>query len=259
MEVKSGVSLVFVSRSDTFCKAMADLQRQHHHEDWHTPEGRAIREVIFGVNDGLVTTIGFLAGVTSSISESRYILLAGVAEIVAGAVSMSIGGYLATKSQREFFHSEIEREKWEIEKMPEKEAQEIRDIYRKMGFSGVEQDMIVKRVMSDKELLLRFMKREELGLIDEHLDEPSKVALTMGLSFLGGSLPPILPYFFMSTPNYAILVAILFSVLFLFLAGVAKTRLTKVNPVRSGLEMTLLGVMASGVGYGIGWLIEKII
>ncbi len=237
---------------------MADSQK-HTHEEWHSPKGRAIRELIFGMNDGLVTTIGFLAGVTGSISDSRIILLAGMAEIVAGAVSMSIGGYLATKSQREFFHSEIEREKWEIEKMPEKEAQEVREIYQEMGFSRVEQDMLVKRVTSDKELLLRFMKREELGLFDEHLDDPYKVALTMGLSFLVGSIPPILPYFFTTMPNFAILYSILFSVLFLFIAGVVKTRLTKVNPFRSGIEMTLLGVLASGVGYGIGWIIEKVI
>jgi VIT1/CCC1 family predicted Fe2+/Mn2+ transporter len=211
------------------------------------------------MNDGLVTTVGFLAGVTGSISDSRIILLAGLAEIVAGAVSMSIGGYLATKSQREFFHSEIEREKWEIEKMPEKEAQEVREIYQEMGFSRVEQDMLVKRVTSDKALLLRFMKREELGLFDEHLDDPLKVALTMGLSFLGGAIPPILPYFFITMPNIAILYSILSSVLFLFFAGVLKTRLTKVNPFRSGIEMTLLGVLASGVGYGIGWFIAKVI
>ena len=238
---------------------MADELPRHHHEDWHTPKGRAIREIIFGINDGLVTTIGFLAGVTGSISQSRYILLAGMAEIVAGAVSMGIGGYLATKSQREFFHSEIEQERWEIEKMPEKEAQEIREIYGNMGFTRPEQDMIVNRVTSDKELMLRFMKREELGLIDEHLDDPVQIALTMGVSFFIGSLPPILPYFFVHNPNSAIGVAILCSVVFLFLVGAAKTRLTKVKPLRSGLETTILGILASSVGYGLGWLAEKLI
>lgn len=238
---------------------MAEPLPGHHHEDWHTPKGRAIREIIFGMNDGLVTTIGFLAGVTSSISEIRYIILAGMAEIVAGAVSMGIGAYLATKSQREFFHSEIEREKWEIEKMPEKEAQEIREIYGDMGFTRPEQEMIVNRVTSDKELLLRFMKREELGLIDEHLDDPVQVALTMGASFFVGCLPPILPYFFIGDPHSAIAVAILFSVIFLFLAGAAKTKLTKVKPLRSGLETTVLGIAASSVGYGLGWLAEKLI
>jgi predicted membrane protein (TIGR00267 family) len=238
---------------------MADPVQQHHHEDWHTPKGRAIREVIFGMNDGLVTTIGFLAGVTSSISQGRYILLAGMAEIVAGAISMAIGAYLATKSQREFFHSEVEQEKREIEEMPEKEAQEIREIYGRMGFSHSEQDMIVNRVTSSKELLLRFMKREELGLIDEHLDEPVQVGLIMGSSFFVGSLPPILPYFFFRSPDSAIWAAILFSVLFLFFAGVVKTRLTKVKPLRSGLETTFLGILACAVGYGLGWLAEKFI
>ncbi|MEK7334616.1 MAG: VIT1/CCC1 transporter family protein [Candidatus Binatota bacterium] len=238
---------------------MADQFQRHHHEDWHTPKGRAIREIIFGMNDGLVTTIGFLAGVTGSISQGRYILLAGMAEVVAGAVSMGIGAYLATKSQQEFFDSEIEQEKWEIEKMPEKEAEEIRDIYGKMGFTPSEQDMIVNRVTSDKELLLRFMKREELGLIDEHRDDPVQVALTMGGSFFVGCLPPIIPYFFLGDPHSAIWVAILFSVVFLFLAGAAKTRLTKVKPLRSGLETMILGILASSVGYGLGWLAEKLI
>jgi len=238
---------------------MADQFQRHHHEDWHTPKGRAIREIIFGMNDGLVTTIGFLAGVTGSISQGRYILLAGMAEVVAGAVSMGIGAYLATKSQQEFFHSETEQEKWEIENMPEKEAEEIRDIYGKMGFTPSEQDMIVNRVTSDKELLLRFMKREELGLIDEHRDDPVQVALTMGGSFFVGCLPPIIPYFFLGDPHSAIWVAILFSVVFLFLAGAAKTRLTKVKPLRSGLETMILGILASSVGYGLGWLAEKLI
>lgn len=238
---------------------MPDQPQRHHHEDWHTPKGRAIREVIFGMNDGLVTTLGFLAGVTGSIAQGRYILLAGLAEIVAGAISMAIGAYLATKSQREFFHSEIEQEKWEIDKMPEKEAQEIRDIYGDMGFTRPEQEMIVNRVTSDKDVLLRFMKREELGLFDEHLEEPVQIASIMGLSFLVGSLPPILPYFFLGDLKTALWVAVCCSVLFLFIAGVAKTRLTKVKPLRSGLEMTLLGIFACAVGYGLGWLAEKVI
>jgi VIT1/CCC1 family predicted Fe2+/Mn2+ transporter len=238
---------------------MADQPARHPHEDWHTPKGRAIREIIFGVNDGLVTTIGFLAGVTGSIAQARYILLAGMAEIVAGAISMALGAYLATKSQQEFFHSEIEQEKWEIEKMPEKEAQEIREIYGDMGFTRPEQEMIVNRVTSDKDIMLRFMKREELGLFDEHLDDPVGVALTMGLSFLAGALPPIVPYFFIGDPHSAIWIAVLCSVVFLFSVGVAKTRLTKVKPLRSGLETTTLGVVACGIGYILGWLAEKFI
>ena len=239
---------------------MAEPALGHHHvEDWHTPKGRAIREVVFGMNDGLVTTIGFLAGVTSSIAQLRYILLAGTAEIAAGAISMALGAYLATKSQREFFHSEIEREKWEIDKMPEKEAEEIREIYGGMGFTRPEQEMIVNRVTSDKDLLLRFMKREELGLFDEHLDDPVQVAVTMGLSFVAGALPPILPYFFIAEPRSAMWAAIAVSLGFLFFVGAVKTRLTKANALRSGIETTALGVAACGAGYLLGWMAEKFI
>ena len=238
---------------------MAISTKHHGHEDWHTPRGRAIREVIFGMNDGLVTTVGFLAGVTISLAEYRLVLLAAVAEIVAGAFSMAIGAYLSTKSQREFFQSEVELERWEIERTPEKEAQELREIYHELGFNQAEQEVIVKRVMQDKDLMLRIMKREELGLIDEHLDEPHKVAVTMGISFIGGSLPPLLPYFFFGNPVHAMWAAVVLSILFLFAAGVIKTRLTRINPIRSGFEMTGLGVLAALVGFGLGWLIEKIL
>ena len=118
--------------------------------------------------------------------------------------------------------SEIEREKWEIEKMPEKEAQEIREIYGGMGFTRPEQEMIVNRVMSNKELLLRFMTREELGLFEEHLDEPVQVAATMGVSFVAGALPPIAPYFFVNNTRTAIWAAVLVSVAFLFAVGAVK-------------------------------------
>ena len=221
-----------------------------HDELWHSPRGRSIREIIFGMNDGLVTTIGFLAGVTTSLVEARTILLAGIAEVCAGAISMAIGGYLATKSQREFFQSEIDRERWEIEKMPDKERQEIRELAHKMGFiRPEEQTMIVDRVTSDKSLWLRFMMREELGLVDEKFDEPLTVATIMGGAFFAGSLPPLLPYILLKHAPTAMLVAIIVSIVFLFIAGVAKTRLTKAKPLRSAAETTLLGVGASLLGF----------
>jgi VIT1/CCC1 family predicted Fe2+/Mn2+ transporter len=233
---------------------------QHFHDElWHTPRGRSIREIIFGMNDGLVTTVGFLAGVTSSLAHNRTILLAGIAEVFAGAISMAIGGYLATKSQREFFQSEIERERWEIEKMPDKEKQEIRDLSGQMGFKPEEQTMIVNRVSSDKALWLRFMMREELGLFDENFDKPLSVAVTMGFAFLVGSLPPLLPYVFLNQAQSALVVSVIVAVLFLFVAGVAKTRLTKAKPLHSALEMTLLGVTASAVGFVVGHLASVLI
>src|SRR5437660_4224179 len=106
----------------------------HHHEEWHTPQGRLIREVVFGANDGLVTLIGFVAGVTGALSTTRPIILASEALIVAGSVSMGIGAYLSSKAQRDYFEHEIAREKWEIEHMPDMEVTEVREHYQAMGF-----------------------------------------------------------------------------------------------------------------------------
>src|SRR3989337_1786929 len=115
-----------------------NLLKKYHDEDWHTPKGRQIREVVFGMNDGLVSTVGFVAGVTGSIGESRMVLLTGMASIMAGAISMAIAGDLASKSQREFFEKELERERREIVESPEKERGEIRGEFDGHGFKEPE-------------------------------------------------------------------------------------------------------------------------
>ena len=229
----------------------------YHDEEWHTPKGRAIREVIFGVNDGLITTLGFVAGVTGSIMDRRIIILAAVAEMVAGAISMTTGAYISSKSQREFFQKEIAREKWEIEVDPEHEKSEIREIYSKRGFTDEEIDILIRRITSDKEQWLRFMLREELGLGDEAFENPIKIGLTMGVSFLIGSIVPLLPYFFFNA-HAALIVATAAGVVFLFALGAFKTRITKLSWFRSGMEMLLIGTGSAIVGYLLGLVISRL-
>ncbi|MCI0414138.1 VIT1/CCC1 transporter family protein, partial [bacterium] len=160
------------------------LLKNYHGEEWHTPKGRAIREVIFGTNDGLITTLGFLGGVTGSISDKNVILLAVLAEIVAGAFSMASGAYISSKSQKEYFQKEIAREKREIEEDPEHEKHEIWEIYKERGFTDEEITILINRITSDKTLWLRFMLREELGLGEEASENPLRVGAIMGVSFL---------------------------------------------------------------------------
>jgi predicted membrane protein (TIGR00267 family) len=229
-----------------------NLLQPNHDEAWHTPSGRFIREVLFGMNDGLVSTIGFVAGVTAAVMQSRIVLLTGLAEVVAGALSMAIGAYLATKAQREFFEHEIRRERREIEEVPEREAQEIREIFTHLGFLPDEVEMIVRRVTSDKELWVRFMLREELGILEETFDDPKKVGVIMGGSFAVGGAVPILPYFFLDDVHAGLWAAVALSLLFLFGIGVGKSRLTKIHWLRSGLEILALGSLAAGLGYLIG-------
>ncbi|MBI4379170.1 MAG: VIT1/CCC1 transporter family protein [Nitrospinae bacterium] len=236
-----------------------DYLKKFHNEDWHTPKGRVIREVIFGMNDGIVTIVCFVAGITVSIEDIRVILLSGLAEIVAGAISMFFGAYLSIKSQREFFDNEIKREKREIDEMPEKETEEIREIYTNLGFKDNEVDMIVKRVTSDKKLWVRFMLREELGILEENFDDPVKVGAIMGSSFMIGSLPPLIPYLLMDNPVTALKLAILVSIVILFGIGAGKTAITKGNWIKSGIEVSIIGTAASGIGYGIGKIVSLVV
>jgi vacuolar iron transporter family protein len=226
-----------------------------HTEDWHTPQGRFIREVMFGINDGLVSTIGFVAGATGSLMDTRLVLLAGVASVVAGALSMGIGAYLASKSQREFFDSERARERREIEEVPEDERKEIRDIYTRMGFQPDEVEMIVRRITSNKDLWVHTMMREELGILEETVN-PATIGLLMLVAFTIGGIPPLLPYLVIQEPLRALNVAVGVSLLALFVIGVIKTALTKQPWFRSGVEVTMLGSLAAGIGFGIGKLIS---
>ncbi len=226
-----------------------------HSEDWHTPKGRFIREVMFGMNDGLISTIGFVAGATGALMQTRLVLLTGIASVVAGALAMGIGAYLASKSQRDFFESEKERERREIEEVPELERKEIRDIFTKLGFLKDEVEMIVNRVTSDKALWVRFMMREELGILEESFDNPVTVGFLMSGAYVVGGIAPLLPYLVMEDVLMALKVAVAVSLVALFIIGVGKTVLTKQPWLKSGMEVMLLGSLAAGVGFGIGKLV----
>ncbi len=226
-----------------------------HSEDWHTPKGRFIREVMFGMNDGLVSTIGFVAGATGALMQTRLVLLAGIAAVVAGSLAMGIGAYLASKSQRDFFESEKARERREIEEFPELERKEIRDIFTKLGFLKDEVEMIVNRVTSDKDLWVRFMMREELGILEESFDNPITVGFLMAGAYVVGGIAPLFPYLVMEDVLMALKVAVAVSLVALFIIGVGKTVLTKQPWLKSGTEVMLLGSLAAGVGFGIGKLV----
>ena len=239
-------------------KEILEVPRIYEEENWHSPGGRALREVVFGVNDGIVSTVGFLVGIAGAFSSRKMCLMAGLAEVLAGAISMFFGGYLSTKSQQEFFQNEVAREKKEIEEVPAKEREEIRRIYRCKGFKDEKElDMVVERITSDKRIWLKCMMEEELGLILESMTSPFRIGLTIGGSFLIGGLIPLIPLVFFQT-HLGIRVSILFTAAILFLLGALKTLLTHQQWFKSGLETLLIGVTAAGFGLLIGISIKGI-
>ncbi len=220
-------------------------------EYWHSPGGRAIREIVFGFNDGLVSTLGFVVGVAGAIADQHIVLVTGLAEVMAGCFSMFFGGYLSTKNQREFFQKEIDREKFEIENMPEKEKDEVRSIYAAKGFKGNQLEAIVDHITSDRNLWLKCMMEEELGLIFESMDNPLKVGSVTGFSFMMGGFVPLIPFVFFGS-IHAIHHSIILSAVALFGIGVIKTHLTKKNWLASGFESFVIGLLATAVGLLFG-------
>lgn len=229
---------------------MRDVAEPRHIER-HQTETSAIRDFVFGFGDGINTSLGLVAGVGGADISSNIIILAAIVAMFTGAKAMAVQNYLAVKSQREILHSEIEREKWEMENVPDKERQEIADIYKAKGFSGNELEMIVNKITSDKKIWLDTMLTEELKLNLEIVGSPLKSALRMFGSFLVGGILPIVPYFF-ADGYVPLFIAIGTSLSSSFVIGAIKSKIANLSMIKGGLEMAGLGTGIALIGYGIG-------
>nr|WP_294808339.1 VIT1/CCC1 transporter family protein [uncultured Nitrososphaera sp.] len=237
------------------------MERRVTHVEPHIKESNYIRDLVFGFGDGVNTSLGIVAGVGGAIISADVVILAALIGMFTGAKAMAVQNYLAVKSQREILESEIKREEYEIENMPEREREEIEDIYREKGFEGEELNKIVNKITSDKDVWLKTMLTEELGLNLEILGNPLKGALVMFGSFLLGGILPILPYFAvkagLASSTVAIVIAIAISVASSFIVGALKGRMAKKSWIKGGIEMAGLGTGIALVGYGIGAELAK--
>lgn len=245
-------------KTDKLESPLESRLKSWHGEDWHTPRGRVIRDIVYAIDTGLITTIAFLAGVSVSLIITQDIILAGIAHITSGTIAIFFGAYISTKAQREFFQSQIQREKREIEELPEKETEEIRQIFRDFGFQEEDLEVVVRRITADKDLWLKFMIQEEIGLVPGTTDNPIGIGLISSASFLIGALPAIAPFFFVRLIPRALLIAAITVISFLFVLGVWKTRITKVHWLRSGVETLLFGGISCGVGFLLGRIIAAL-
>ena len=229
---------------------------QSNHIEPHIKESNYIRDVVFGFGDGVNTSLGIVAGIGGATVGVDIVILAAMIGMFTGAKAMAVQNYLAVKSQIEILQSEIKREEYEIENTPEKEREEIVEIYKAKGFVGEELNMVVNKITSNKGVWLKTMLTEELGLNLEILGSPIKGAIVMFISFLVGGILPILPYFIVKTGlinNFtALLIAISISLTSSFVIGAIKGRLAKKSWIKGGLEMSLLGTGIALLGYGIG-------
>lgn len=216
----------------------------------------SIRELVFGIEDSLVSTLGVVIGMAAGTEDARIVILSGAIIVVVEALSMAAGSYVSSKSHRQMLEQAIKEEEREIEEDPERETEELRAMYRTRGFSPDEVEILVRRITSDKKLWLEEMTMRELRIGGSELDEPGKNAWVMFVSYALGGLIPVAPFFFLA-PNPASLLSTGLTVIALFSLGYWKGKVTENDGIRSGIEMTLICASAAGAGYLIGKVVGK--
>lgn len=210
------------------------------------------RDIVLGVNDGLVSMLLLVAGVVGGGLDVRQVLLTAVAGAIAGAVSMAAGEYLATKSQDEVLTSELALEREHIARYRSVEVEQLRDMFRAMGVTEEQLDPAVEAFAGNDTALLNAMAALEFGVVDAERRSPTKAMVFSGLLFLLGSAPSVLPFLFVESTLTGLVWAGVFASTGLFVVGVAKTRVTRGRPLIAGLENLMIAGLGGAVAYGVG-------
>lgn len=236
-------------------------QKEHHRLQQERHSGRDVvrtrlREAVFGTQDGLISTMGALTGIAAGTQSREAVVVAGFVIIAVESLSMAAGSYLSSKSQREYLERLLREEEEEIAREPEKERQEIWEMYRSRGYRDEEIAVIAKRLMSDPRLLLEDMAHKELGISTAALEEPLGNAFVMGAAYVVGGLVPVLPYLLLPV-HAAMPLAVAGTLAVLFLFGGLKGRLVRQSWWRSGLEMLGVAGLAALAGFLIGRLANR--
>lgn len=212
-----------------------------------------LSEIILGGQDGLVNVAGVILGLAAATTDMRIIIAGGLAATFAESISMAAVAYTSSHADLDFYRAQVEREHMEIHSVPELEKEEIRTIFKGWGFDGMLLEQIVGHLIQHEEHWVEIMMAHELRL--QPVEKKGLVwdALLVGTSAIVGSLVPLAPFFFLPREQ-AVWAGLAFAALVLFAVGAAKARLTVGKPMRSGLQMMLIGMVSAVAGYAIGAL-----
>ena len=224
-------------------------------ERWNfTSRGGSLRAAVFGVNDGLVSNFSLVMGFAGAEAKPEYILLAGVAGLLAGSFSMAAGEYVSMSAQRELFEQQIAMEKQELEMSPKEEEEELSLIYQAKGIPEKEAAALARRIIENPKTAIDTLAREELGLDPSELGSPWRAATSSFFAFVIGAFVPVAPYLITSDLS-AFVASALLSFLALFAVGALLSIFTARGPILSGLRMLGIGLLASAITYTVGWLL----
>jgi VIT1/CCC1 family predicted Fe2+/Mn2+ transporter len=228
----------------------------HHHHEKHSVSTLALRDIVIGISDGLTVPFALAAGLSGAVSSNSIILIAGLAEIVAGTISMGLGGYLAGQTELEHYEGEQKREEKEVKEIPKEEEDEIKNILESYGISPEVRQQVADDLAKDHKKWVDFMMRFELGLEKPDPKQAYLSAIRIGLSYAVGGLVPLSAYFFCATPRQGLIDSAILTVVCLLLFGYFKAKFTGQNPFKGAVTVTLIGITAAGAAFGIAKLIS---
>ena len=219
------------------------------HVEKHFTATETVRDVVIGMADGLTVPFALAAGLAAAVSSTKVIVTAGLAEIVAGAIAMGLGGYLAARTDAEHYIAEETRESWEIDNLRDKEVQEVAEIFGRYGLRGDVLQSAVAAITSDRKRWLNFMMHFELGLEQPDPKRAPISAGTIAVSYVVGGLIPLAPYIILSNISEAFAYSVGFTALALILFGGIKGQFTGINKAKSAAQTLLVGGLAAAAAY----------
>ncbi len=238
---------------DTYNTAAAEVER----EIWRVARLGRLREVVFGAQDGLLSTVALVTSVAVAFESQTTVLVAGLAAALPGMISMATGALLGSRAERDVQRAEIEREARELNAHPGEELAELVVLFQREGMTFQEARQMADEISQDRDLWLKTLVEKELGITVEETTNPVKDALVMGAAFITGAAVPLVPHFFL-TGGIAIGVSVGATLAGLFTLGLIKGRLVERSPLLQGLEILGIGTLSAGVGYALGELIPRL-
>jgi VIT1/CCC1 family predicted Fe2+/Mn2+ transporter len=221
-------------------------------------EGRArIREFVFGIQDGLISTVGLLTGVQGATASNTVVIITGLTAMCAGAISMAAGSYLSSSAQKEIFDKELREAEILAEREPYLAAEGLLKALSEEGLPREQSYSIVKLLLDQQQVFLRTFREKVFGLGSAEINRPLQAALVMGLSFAVGAVIPIVPYLVMRGMN-ALYISIVLSAVTLFGVGVFKGQLSGKSLIVSGMQFFAIAVGAALVAYLIGLVVQHL-
>src|SRR6201984_45918 len=226
------------------------------HAEYHFTSGNFVRDMVIGMAGGLTVPFALAAGLSGAVTNTRLILIGGLAEIAAGSIAMGLGGYLAAQGDAEHYEQERLREYREIDEIPEQEKAEVSYVFQEYGLSAEQSKPLVEALSLRPDAWVDFMMRFELGL--EHPDPKRAVtsAATIALSYVAGGFIPLSPYMILSNAWHGLLWSAVVTLAALGIFGYMKARFTGTNPLRGASQTMVIGGLAAGTAFVIAKLIS---